>query len=195
MPARQGSGRLRIIAGSRRGHRIEVPRQGNVRPTGDRVREAIFAALFTAAGPVQGMRVLDLFAGTGALGLEALSRDARSCTFVESDARVARVLTQNVEHLDFAERSEVLRLDYRAALKVLGRRDPYDLLFLDPPYRMLAEVTVPLKSVLPRLLSKSGLVVVEGPAGVSPDLPLEIVFERKYGDTVVTMAIAGGEAE
>src|SRR5665648_14721 len=194
MPAGQGSGRLRIIAGSRRGHRIEVPRQGEVRPTGDRVREAIFAAL-TAAGPVQGMRVLDLFAGSGALGLEALSRGARSCTFVESDARVARVLARNVEHLGFAERSEVLRLDYRAALKLLGRLDAYDLLFLDPPYRMLADVTVPLTSVLPRLLSKNGLVVVEGPAGVSPDLPLEIVFERKYGDTLVTMAKTEGEAE
>lgn len=90
-------GTIRIIAGSRRGRRIKVPVKGEVRPTGDRVREAIFDAL----GPVDGLRILDLFAGSGAMGLEALSRGAGRCVFVESDREVAAVLRANIAALAF----------------------------------------------------------------------------------------------
>ena len=195
---------LRIIAGERKGHRIRVPRGVVVRPTAERVREAVFAAL----GDVAGLRVLDLFAGTGALGLEALSRGAAGATFVESDRAAAEVLRGNVLALRYEARAVVLPLDYRRALAHLragsgaldrtshnegggGERKSvggFDLLFVDPPYRMLPDVLAALTPELPSLLTPGGLAVVEGPRGLKVDLGLGIVFQRRYADTVITMA-------
>jgi 16S rRNA (guanine966-N2)-methyltransferase len=195
---------VRIIAGERKGHRIRVPRGAAVRPTAERVREAVFAAL----GDIVALRVLDLFAGTGALGLEALSRGAAAATFVERDRDVAAVLRQNIGALDYETRALVLPMDYRRALSLIhgarslsaptvGEMGPgaagtaggvFDLLFVDPPYRMLVDVLAELAPVLPSLLTPEGLVVVEGPRGLKVDLGAGIVFERRYADTVITMA-------
>lgn len=194
---------VRIIAGERKGHRIRVPRGPAVRPTAERVREAVFAAL----GDVTGRRVLDLFAGTGALGLEALSRGAVGVTFVESDRGVAAVLRANIAALGYEAHTLVLPMDYRRALARLraplgvgpptapagqatGTPDSpgYDLLFVDPPYRMLPDVLAEIAPALPSLLTREGLVVVEGPRGLKVDLGVGIVFERRYADTVITMA-------
>ena len=113
-------GTLRIVGGRKRGRRLKVPLRGEVRPTADRVREAIFDAL----GPVEGLQVLDLFAGSGAMGLEALSRGASRCVFVEGDGQVAAVLRQNIAGLGFTPASApVLVTDYVRAVQRLGERE------------------------------------------------------------------------
>jgi 16S rRNA (guanine966-N2)-methyltransferase len=155
-----------------------------VRPTGQKVREAIFDVL----GPVAGLRGLDLFAGSGAMGLEALSRGAAECVFVESDAAVTAALRSNIEALGLGSAARILQSDYLAAVKSLiqvGSR--FDLLFVDPPYRMLAEVEVLLTPLLPQLLAGDGVAVVEGDKSIAVAFGQTPVFERVYGDTKVTM--------
>jgi 16S rRNA (guanine966-N2)-methyltransferase len=180
-----GPGILRIVAGSRRGRRLRVPAEGSVRPTGERVREAIFDVL----GPVGGLRALDLFAGSGAMGLESLSRGAAYCAFVEADARVAAVLRKNISTLGFAAASfQIIVTDYlRATERLAGLSAGFDLLFVDPPYRMLQEVEVTLSPRLPALLADDGLVVVESHRSVRAEMGIEPVFDRVYGDTRVVM--------
>lgn len=131
------TGRLRIIAGAWGGRRVPVPAGGGLRPTADRNRETLFNWL---QGRIDGARVLDLFAGTGALGLEALSRGASAAVFVERSRRVARALEATLETLGAGERGRVLALDARRYLA--GAASPFDLVFLDPPFRspLLAEV-------------------------------------------------------
>jgi 16S rRNA (guanine966-N2)-methyltransferase len=178
------TGRLRIVGGSKRGHMLRVPRSAGVRPTGEMVREAIFDVL----GPIGGLAVADVFAGTGAMGLEALSRGARSCLFVEKDPVVARVLRANVQLLGFEGAARIIQADYAPTLRsVAERQEAFDLLFVDPPYRMLAEVEVLLTPLLPRLLAAEGLVVVEGDGSSEVAMGGTPVFERAYGDTRVTM--------
>ncbi len=129
------------------------------RPTSDRVREAVFAML----GGVEATRVLDLFAGTGALGIEALSRGAQRAVFVERDARVAKVLSGNLAALSIApEAVEVRRVDALAALQsARARKETYDLVFIDPPYGQAHEWGAELSAMLPSLLSPGARVVVE----------------------------------
>lgn len=178
-------GTIRIIAGAKRGRRLRVPAEGCVRPTGERVREAIFDVL----GGVEGLRVLDLFAGSGAMGLEALSRGALYCVFVEGDRAVADVLRRNIALLGFQEGAgRVLVSDYvRAVTRLAGSPGGFDLLFVDPPYRMLPEVAAEIRPHLSSLLADEGLVVVEGHRSVTVDMGLPRVFDRFYGDTRVVM--------
>jgi 16S rRNA (guanine966-N2)-methyltransferase len=177
-------GRVRIIAGAQRGRRLEVPARGEVRPTSDMVREAVFDVL----GPVGGLRALDLFAGSGAMGLEALSRGAASCVFVEVDAAVSAVLRGNIELLGYRNSCRVVAADYRRAATGLVRSgERFDLLFVDPPYRMLAEVEATLSPLAPDLLAPLGIVVIEGPGSFPADFGQSLVFERDYGDTKITM--------
>ena len=177
-------GKVRIVAGSRRGRRLAVAAGTTVRPTAAKVREAVFSAL----GPVDGLLVLDLFAGTGAMGLEALSRGASRCVFVEYDVAVAGVLKENIWALGCESVSDVLVMSYVAALANLARGAArFDLLFVDPPYRMLAEVEVTLTPLLPSLLSEDGVVVIEGDKSSPVDIGSTPVFDRVYGDTRVTM--------
>jgi 16S rRNA (guanine966-N2)-methyltransferase len=176
-------GRIRIVAGAKRGHRIKVP-PGEVRPTGERVREAVFDVL----GSVYGLDILDLFAGSGAMGLEALSRGAASCVFVEAQRAAAAVLRENIASLGLEARSEVLAVDYATAaarLRESGRA--FDLLFLDPPYRMLPKVEAGLEPLLEGLLTEDGLMVIEGPKAVGTYSFGEPVFDRVYGETRVVM--------
>lgn len=181
---RHPPGRIRIVAGEKRGHRIRVPLMADLRPTGERVREAIFNVL----GPVDDLLVLDLFAGTGAMGLEALSRGARRCVFVENDSSVAAVLLENISSLDYQSRSRVITTDYRRALSALEReKGGFDLLFVDPPYRMLPEVEATLGPLLPLVVGDDGVVVVEGAKSRGVTLGRVPVFDRTYGDTRVTM--------
>lgn len=176
-------GMVRIVAGSRRGRRLKVP-SGNVRPTGERVREAIFDAL----GPITGLTVLDLFAGTGAMGLEAISRGAVECVFVESDPAVAATLRANIASLEMDPHSTVIVAGYAdAGRRLADAGRSFDLLFVDPPYRMLPEVEAMLRPLLPRLAAEDGLVVIEGSKAIPVDFPHEPVFDRVYGDTRVTM--------
>src|SRR3982751_5609676 len=128
---------MRIIAGSRKGHRIAAPKGETTRPTGDRVREAAFNLI----GPVDDASVLDLFAGSGAMGLEALSRGAARCTFVESDRDACRTIDANLEK----RRLTGARPLSRAARRFLAiESGAYDLILVDPPYELVESLAVPL---------------------------------------------------
>jgi 16S rRNA (guanine966-N2)-methyltransferase len=174
---------MRIIAGSHKGARILAPRGLDTRPTGDRVREAVF----NLVGPVDGAEVLDLYAGSGAMGLEALSRGAKRVTFVESDRAAAETIVRNLDRLGL-EGAVVLREDAARKLAAdaeAGRR--YDLVLIDPPYRMLAGILPSLASHLPAVLAADGLAVVESDARDEPELPLPLRTSRRYGSARVTL--------
>jgi 16S rRNA (guanine966-N2)-methyltransferase len=174
---------LRIIAGTHRGRRIAAPKGAHTRPTGDRVREA----LFNLVGPVDDAAVLDLFAGSGALGLEALSRGARRCVFAEADGAACRVIRENLETLGLTG-AQVLRRDALAVLReevAASRR--YDLVVLDPPYELWGELEPRLGKLLPEVVEVSGLVAVETDARVEPTLPLDPVTSRRYGSARLTL--------
>jgi 16S rRNA (guanine966-N2)-methyltransferase len=174
---------VRIVAGSRRGHRIEAPKGVVTRPTGDRVREAAFSLV----GPVEDAAVLDLFAGSGALGLEALSRGARSCIFVERDRAAARVIHSNLEKLRLTG-AVVATRDVAAALtEERDRGRLYDLVLADPPYAEWEEHAPALAALVPALLADDGLAVVETSARLEPELPLHLVTSRRYGSARITV--------
>jgi 16S rRNA (guanine966-N2)-methyltransferase len=179
---------MRIIAGSRKGARIAAPKGLDTRPTGDRVREAVF----NLVGPVEGAEVLDLYAGSGALGLEALSRGAARVTFVDSSREAAETILRNLDKLRL-EGAVVLRED---ALRKLaadaagGRR--YDLVLIDPPYGMTARILPALALSLPAVLAPDGVAVLESGAREEPELPLPQRTSRRYGSTRVTLFEAPG---
>src|SRR6188508_680294 len=154
---------MRIISGTHRGRRIAAPKGLATRPTGDRVREAAFNLI----GPVGDAVVLDLFAGSGALGLEALSRGAARCTFVESDRGACRTIDANLDKLRLTG-ARVLCQDVRRFIAV--ERGAYDLILVDPPYELVESLAVPLSTHLPRLLAADGLVVLETSARQQPEL-------------------------
>jgi 16S rRNA (guanine966-N2)-methyltransferase len=175
---------VRIIAGSRKGHRIAAPKGAATRPTGDRVREAAF----NLVGPVEGARVLDLYAGSGAMGLEALSRGAARSVFVESDRAACRVIQANLEKL----RLTGADVRCRDALAVLREEasagKQYDLVLVDPPYGEYASsLQMALSDLLPRVLAPDGLLVLETGAKTEPELPLELVTSRQYGSARLTL--------
>ena len=170
---------MRIISGSRKGHTIQAPVGRGTRPTSDRVRESIFNIL----GPVDDATVLDLYAGSGAMGLEALSRGAASAVFVERDPDAIRAIERNLDKLRL--RGTVLRQDAIAVLA--GEKRKYDLVFVDPPYEMYIDLEPQLARYLPSVVAEDGVVVVETDARVEPDLPLEQRTSRKYGSVRVTV--------
>jgi 16S rRNA (guanine966-N2)-methyltransferase len=175
---------MRITAGSARGRRLVAPPGTQVRPTSERVRQAVFNAL-GARGAIDDAFVVDLFAGTGALGLEALSRGAASVTFVESDRRAIEFLRTNIEHLGYGDRTRVVRSDVVAYLR--GGGPTADLVLADPPYTF-DSWTVVLEPLAASLDSERGLLVAETPK--LPDLGAhwEIVRQQRYGGTVSTFA-------
>ena len=169
---------MRIIAGTHRGHRIAAPKGRDTRPTSDRVRENAFNLI----GPVDDADVLDLFAGSGAMGLEALSRGAASATFVESDRDACRVINANLDKLKL--NATVLCQDALRALA--GERRTYDLVLCDPPYDY---DHARLARHLKRLLTEDGVLVYES-AGreAPPELPgLEVRTSRRYGSARLTL--------
>lgn len=183
---------LRIVAGDFGGRRLKVPRKSPLRPTGERVREAVFSVLWSLGGdPRGGERVLDLFAGTGALGFEALSRGYESCVFVESAPEAASAIRENAGALGVEERVELLQCDYRRGLAILGNRETrFDLLFADPPYRMLPDALAGIAGHIQDLTGSGDLLVLEGPAGMTLNqevLEAVVEFRRAYGDTEVAV--------
>ncbi len=172
--------RVRVIAGSRRGHRLRTPRGAHTRPTSDRVREALFSMLSS----VEGLRVLDLFAGSGALAIEALSRGAACATMIDSSREAIEAITGNLQALDL--QADVQRRDalaYLAAAREAGRQ--YDLVFVDPPYRLADVVGPELSRALEPLLAPEGRVVTESDRRAPLQLELPLVRERRYGDTLI----------
>jgi len=174
---------VRVVAGTARGRRITAPPGTDTRPTTDRVREAVFNAL-GSLGAVDGAEVVDLFAGSGALGIEALSRGAARVVFVESDRRAAEVIEENLRTLGLDERAVVVRRTVTATVPDLG--EGIDLVLADPPYAFDGWTDL-LDSLAPRL-ADDAIVVLESDR--SPALPAgwEKVRERSYGGTVVVFA-------
>jgi 16S rRNA (guanine966-N2)-methyltransferase len=171
---------VRVVAGRLRGRRITAARGRATRPTSDRVREALFSIL----GPVEGAAVLDLFAGSGALGIEALSRGAAAADFVETDARAMAAMEANLAAL----RLEGARVHRRDALAYLrGAPGPYDLIFADPPYSCAPRLAGPLSRALPAALSEDALIVIESDKRHPLALELPLVLERVYGDTRIAL--------
>ncbi len=236
---------MRVVGGDWRGRPLRAPAGSATRPTSDKVREAMFDVLLAlpetaaaarcaedaaghagsaraaARGPLAGHAVLDLFAGSGALGVEALSRGAEHCTFVESAAPALRALRGNLERLGVPVTraggapagaalhpaggsresgappagcsAVVLAADVRRALAADARRGArYTLVFADPPYDLYGQVRPALVSLLGRVLVPGAVLVVESAAGTPAGLPWPVVREKRYGDTRVTVLVTDG---
>ena len=212
---------MRVVAGQWRGRPLATPSGRATRPTSDKVREAMFdvlAALPDAdaarrhhsdPGQLAGHVVLDLFAGSGGLGIEALSRGAARCTFVERDRAALRALHANLERLGMGvaaadRRSRTLPQDEEPRVRVLGadarralpadalRGSRYTLLFADPPYEQYLELQPSLVGLLVPLLAQGAVLVIETAARTPIDLPWRVVREKRYGDTKVTFLVADG---
>jgi len=172
---------MRVIAGTYGGRTLKAPAGADTRPTSDRVREALFSIL---GDRVQDARVLDLFAGSGALGIEALSRGAATATFVDKAAPAIRAVGANLEAL--GADATVVRAEARRFLGGASRSGrSYDLVFLDPPYRLDAALAAALPEAVKAVLAPGATVVSESDrrAPLEIDLPLE--DERRYGDTLI----------
>ena len=177
---------MRIIAGDYKGRRLQSPQDYSIRPTTDKVKEALFSIL---TEKIWGSRVLDLFAGSGQLGIEALSRGARSCTFVENNRGAKQVVERNLAHCRLEEQANVVFSD---AVSFLNRSGTYDLVLLDPPYGkgILQRV---LAALVPRL-SDDAMVVCE--SGRDEELPAQVGSfvldrERRHGKTKIALYLRG----
>ena len=167
---------MRVVAGELRGRRLLAPSGEEVRPTSDRAREALFSML----GDVAGLEVLDLFAGTGALAIEALSRGAARGTLVDVRSETARA---NVDALGLDDRAEIVTGDALEFLRGDERR--FDLILCDPPYRLAARLGPDLDQLLPPRVRPGGRIVAESAAREPLDLSLEPVRERRYGEALL----------
>jgi 16S rRNA (guanine966-N2)-methyltransferase len=182
---------VRVIAGDLKGQRLVAPKGWKVRPTSDRVREAIFSAL---GERVAGARVLDLYCGTGALAIEALSRGAAGAVLVDRDTRPA---LGNIQRLGLADRAELVRADAGRWLREVSSASfagNFDLVFVDAPYRLADRVAQDLNTHLPKLLAADGRAVVE--SGARRPLPiesLEPLRQRRYGAADISIYGERGE--
>jgi len=172
---------VRVVAGAFGGRRLVAPRGRSTRPTSDRVREAVFSIL---GGSVDGARVLDLFAGSGALAIEALSRGAADAVMVDSSAAAVDAIRRNL--LAVGAHAEVRRQAAASYLEA-ARRDArlYDLVFLDPPYRHASTLGQELSAALGPVLAPRARVVAESDRRAPLDLDLRLLDERRYGDTLI----------
>jgi 16S rRNA (guanine966-N2)-methyltransferase len=169
---------VRIIAGTHRGHRIDAPKGLETRPTSDRARESAFNLI----GPLEGATVLDLFAGSGAMGLEALSRGAASCVFIESSREACRAIDANLDKLQL--HASVIQQDALRALA--AERRTYDLVLCDPPYDYADHTR--LAPQLARVIAPNGLLVYETTAKFEPEIDgLTTRTSRTYGAARLTL--------
>jgi 16S rRNA (guanine966-N2)-methyltransferase len=181
----------RIIGGAAGGRRLQTPKGDLTRPTSDRVREALFSAIESALGSLDGLRFLDLYAGSGAVGLEALSRGAAAATLVEQDRRTAGLIRTNARTVGLA-RADVVTSSVARHLAE-GAAAPYDVVFLDPPYSLPAEALRADLAALPvhGWLTAEALVVVERSSRGAPvawPTGFEPGRERRYGETALSFA-------
>lgn len=189
---------MRIISGRWGGRRIDAPRGRQTRPTSDRAREGIFSAVYSLLGDLDGLHVLDLYAGSGALGLEALSRGAADCVFVESDARAASTIEQNLRSLGAAPtEARVVKAQVERVAAASGQWSAAALLLADPPYRIEPSEFSQVLEVLASAgsLGVGALAVFEHSAGTEVVWPSGFTscFDRRYGDTTVSFATYEGE--
>lgn len=182
---------MRVIAGTARGRPLVAPRGTATRPITDRVKETLFGIL---ADRVIDARVLDLYAGSGSVGIEALSRGAASCDFVEHDRRALAAIRENLERAGVGEHASVHAED---VLRFMGRSTGarYQLVFVDPPYEERA-ILAPLERLLPRLTPGASVVVKHHWRTPIPELPgLAMWRERRFGETTLTFLAASDEAD
>ena len=170
---------MRVVAGEFKGRRLRAPRGGATRPTADRVREALFSML----GDVDGLRVLDLFAGSGALGIEALSRGAREAVFVDSDPRAVAAIRRNLEAV--GAHAAVFQGD--ALVAIARAQAPYDLVFVDPPYDSAPRLAGALAERLAAVASENARIVTESDKRHPLELSFPLLRERTYGDTRIAI--------
>jgi 16S rRNA (guanine966-N2)-methyltransferase len=178
---------VRIVAGEHRGRTLRTPPGATTRPTSDRVREALFSIL----GSVDGLRVLDLYAGSGALGIEALSRGAASAAFVESDRAALDAIRANLAAIGREADAEVAARDALAWLRGASPEPAFDLVFCDPPYDAAARIAGPLSELLPRVAGPQALIVTESSKRNPLALSLPLADERTYGDTRIALHHGG----
>jgi 16S rRNA (guanine966-N2)-methyltransferase len=172
---------MRVISGTYGGRTLKAPAGANTRPTSDRVREALFSIL---GARTDDARVLDLFAGSGALGIEALSRGAREVTFVDEAPAAVKAIRANLQALSATaqvRRQEALRFLSHASQSAAQ----YDLIFLDPPYRQAERLARPLSEALPAVLAPGAVAVAESDRRAPLTLQLPLYDERRYGDTLI----------
>jgi 16S rRNA (guanine966-N2)-methyltransferase len=175
---------VRIISGDWRGRQIEAPPGHSTRPTGDRVREALFSMLASRLGSFEQLRVADLFAGSGALGLEALSRGAALATFVENDAKAIAVLRRNADKLGAADRVQVLP----GSALALPRSEPFDLVLADPPYAPGSGTSAITAITAAGWLAPGGWIGVETSRDDAVDpAELELAATRNVGRARLTL--------
>ena len=176
---------MRIIAGQWRGRPVSAPKGETTRPTSDRTRETLFSMLVSRLGSFEGLAVADLFAGSGALGLEALSRGAASCIFVEQDAAAIRALRENIAALKAQGQTDVRA---SSVLSLGPAKQPLDLILLDPPYRSGAGAVALEKLTRLGWIGESTWVSLETEAGEDPAVRgLEAVVDRKVGKARITL--------
>ncbi|MBN2055333.1 16S rRNA (guanine(966)-N(2))-methyltransferase RsmD [bacterium] len=184
---------MRIIAGSARGARLYAPKGLKVRPTSDAVREAAFNII---AGRIVGARFLDLFAGTGAVGIEALSRGAATATFVDSHQASVRTISRNLVSTGFASLATLLNLTYETALARLARHPPFHVIFIDPPYDS-AHARQALRLIAHYgLAAAGGILMVETRIRTEPAAAFKNITlhrTRRYGDTLLHVYLVADE--
>jgi 16S rRNA (guanine966-N2)-methyltransferase len=172
---------VRVVAGTYKGQRLAAPKRGSTRPTADRVREALFSLL----GSVEGARVLDLYAGSGALGVEALSRGASEATLVDSDMAAVSAIRENIDRLGI-DQARVVRDDAGRFLRSAVRRGQrWSLAFCDPPYRLAHRLGRDLEALLPPVMAQEARIVCESSTRQPLTLDFPLLKERRYGDTLI----------
>lgn len=178
---------MRIISGTARGRKLAEFAGTGIRPTSDRAREAIFSILLSRFSALNGMNVLELFAGSGALSLEALSRGAQSAILIDSSPQSAKLINDNIARCKMEDRTELIKQPALAALKLTINRGPFDLIFMDPPYHknLLAEILIQTSAL--QLLHQNGIICAESAADESIELPesLELIESRTYGNSKI----------
>ncbi len=175
---------MRVIAGSVKGARLQSPPGGALRPTSDRTKQILFDTLFSYAS-LQNSSILDLFAGSGSLGIEALSRGARNAVFVDSSRKALQFLRKNLEKTHFTKQSRIFNADAVAFLMKKRDNHGFDFVFADPPYEQGFAQKVVTEAGCTELLRLGGLLVLEESFRTSFELPesLALINEKKCGDT------------
>jgi 16S rRNA (guanine(966)-N(2))-methyltransferase RsmD len=183
---------MRVIAGKAKGYSLRLPKGSHIRPTVDLVRGAIFSALESLS--VDWSHVLDLYAGSGALGIEALSRGAEAVDFVERNHRCCFIIKENLKHTGLAERARVYRMEARKALRTLEKQ--YTLIFLDPPYSDRSGHTMLGEVAESSLVGRQTTIVMEHSQRRIPEETcgrFHMIRRLRHGDTCVSIYFAGGE--
>jgi 16S rRNA (guanine966-N2)-methyltransferase len=181
---------MRVIAGQAHGRRLKAPQGLRTRPATARARASIFSRL-EAGSALEGLRVLDIFAGSGSLGIEALSRGAQSATFVDSSRAAADAIRDNLARLGLSPRGRVITADFRRVLAALeARRAQFDLVFVDPPYRDDTSAEVLAKLAATGLVARGGRVVIRQSRRLSTPAPASAGFEQLKVATIGDHRIA-----